>query len=133
MSCKQGVRRARIEPRQYDITSIIGGLWLTTLSYESVSGIVLISSAGGHRAKSGICIMRNFISGAVIGAFGTVWWFGALPDGVEDFLNQQVGVLASKVGITTSGETPETESTSRQDPATPASTSNPTSGSSEGG
>lgn len=77
--------------------------------------------------------MRSFISGVVIGAFGTIWWFGALPDSVENFLNQQVAAAASKVGITVGGETPETDSASAQNSETPASTSGPTSGSSNGG
>lgn len=62
--------------------------------------------------------MRSFISGVIIGAFGTVWWFGALPDSVEDVLNQQVGALASKAGITAGGEKPDPASPSAEQPAT---------------
>lgn len=77
--------------------------------------------------------MRSFLFGTVLGAFGVVWWFGALPTSVEDFLNRHAGDLASKVGIEVGSETPESESVSSEKPAAPASASSSGSGSSGGG
>ncbi len=43
--------------------------------------------------------MRGFLFGAVLGAFGMVWAMGALPEQVENFLNDKVCELAEMVGI----------------------------------
>ena len=45
--------------------------------------------------------MRNFLFGVFLGAFGTVWAMGALPEPIENFLNDKLCHLATVVGIGT--------------------------------
>lgn len=56
----------------------------------------------------GYRIMRSFLMGAVLGAFGMVWTLGAMPEKAEAFLNQQVSELLAKVGVSQDSEPGET-------------------------
>lgn len=48
--------------------------------------------------------MRNFLFGVFLGAFGTVWAMGALPEPIENFLNDKLCDLATVVGINTNDD-----------------------------
>lgn len=56
--------------------------------------------------------MRRFLLGVGLGAFAMIWALGALPTGVEGFLNKQAGTLASKVEDVATGGDTETSSPS---------------------
>lgn len=56
--------------------------------------------------------MRSFLFGAVLGAFGAVWAMGALPEQVENFLNDKVCELAEKAGISLGGSDGDAAGTS---------------------
>ncbi len=53
----------------------------------------------GGAEIGGVGIMRNFLFGVILGAFGMTWAMGALPEPVENFLNDKLCALASVVGI----------------------------------
>lgn len=65
----------------------------------------MASSRAGGLGNGGVGIMRNFLFGVVLGAFGTVWAMGALPEQIANVLNDKLCDLASVVGIDTDNST----------------------------
>lgn len=70
-------------------------------------GVRIETQCRGARSNGGK-IMRSFLVGAVLGAFGAVWALGALPEKTEAFLNQQVSDLLAKVGVSQGSDAGET-------------------------
>ena len=73
----------------------------------------MASFRAGGLGKCGVGIMRNFLFGVFLGAFGTVWAMGGLPEPIENFLNDKLCDLASVVGIDADNSTDTADETDR--------------------